>query len=345
MKLAALRTGEDTTMAVPVAAALTIEYSAPKKRSFNYGVMYSGYLLGIVAAALVALFVLPTAGWRWVIGFGALPVVLVPLIWKLLPESLEYLESKGRGKDALTPAAKLNIPDYVPVGAPAAPNGESAPLWKTITVMFSPKYLRSTVFFWIALFCGMVLVYGLNTWLPSIMKQVGYDLGSSLTFLLVFSLASAVGGLVLGRAADKYGQKLILLVFYVLGGLGIMLLMFPNNMVVNLVFVAFAGIGSISTSLVLTGYIADYYPAAIRGTATGWALSFARIGAISGPLIGGWIGNAKLPFEYNFAIFAGTAVVAAGAVATIPKRRVDDPVSVPQLDGDTKDESAKVGAR
>ena len=127
------------------------------------------------------------------------------------------------------------------------------------------------------------------------------------------------------------------MVFYVLGGLGIMLLMFPNNMMVNLVFVAFAGIGSISTSLVLTGYIADYYPANIRGTATGWALSFARIGAISGPLIGGWIGSAKLPFEYNFAIFAGIAVVAAGAVAMIPKRRVADPVFTPELDGSAED--------
>ncbi|MBO1267927.1 MFS transporter [Arthrobacter cavernae] len=324
---------------IPVAAALTIEYSAPKKRSFNYGLMYSGYSLGIVAAALVALFVLPTAGWRWVIGFGALPVVLLPVIWKLLPESLEYLESMGRRKEAHALAAKLNIPEYAPVSAlAAAPKERSEPWWKTITTMFSPKYLRSTVFFWIALFCGMVLVYGLNTWLPSIMKQAGYDLGSSLTFLLVFSLASAVGGLVLGRAADKYGQKLILVVFYVLGGLGIMLLMFPNNMVVNLLFVAFAGIGSISTSLVLTGYIADYYPAKIRATATGWALSFARIGAISGPLIGGWIGSAKLPFEYNFAIFAGIAVVAAGAVAMIPKRRAEDPVSA------TVPESATVGA-
>ena len=327
---------------IPVAAALTIEYSAPRKRSFNYGLMYSGYSLGIVAAALAALFVLPSGGWRAVIAIGAAPIVLLPIIWKFLPESLEYLESKGRSLEARSLATKLKIADYTPVApAPAVKEGTRAqaadPWWKTITTMFSPTYLRSTVFFWMALFCGMVLVYGLNTWLPSIMKQAGYDLGSSLTFLLVFSLASAVGGLVLGRAADRYGQKLILVVFYVLGGLGIMLLMFPNNMMVNLVFVAFAGIGSISTSLVLTGYIADYYPANIRGTATGWALSFARIGAISGPLIGGWIGSAKLPFEYNFAIFAGIAVVAAGAVAMIPKRRVADPVFTPELDGAAED--------
>ena len=328
---------------IPVAAALTIEYSAPNKRSFNYGLMYSGYSLGIVAAALAAMFVLPLGGWRAVVAIGAAPVVLLPVIWKLLPESLDYLETKGRRSEAKALAAKLNIADYTPVAAPApATSGAvTEPWWKTITTMFSRTYLRSTVFFWISLFCGLLLVYGLNTWLPSIMKKAGYDLGSSLTFLLVFSLASAIGGLLLGRAADKYGKKLILVVFYILGGLGIMLL-FPNTIVVNLLFVAFAGIGSISTSLVLTGYIADYYPAKIRGTATGWALSFARLGAISGPLIGGWIAGSKLPFEANFAIFAGIAVLAVAAVAMIPKSVTEATVAP---SSDTQEENADIGTR
>lgn len=337
---------------IPVAAALTIEYSAPNRRSYNYGLMYSGYSLGIVAAALAAMFVLPVGGWRAVIAIGAAPIVLLPIIWKFLPESLEYLESKGRKTEAKALAAKLEIADYQPVATVAQPGSPAAshtadPWWKTITTMFSRKYLRSTVFFWISLFCGLVLVYGLNTWLPSIMKKAGYDLGSSLTFLLVFSLASAIGGLLLGRAADKYGKKLILVVFYILGGLGIMLLVFPNTMVVNLLFVAFAGIGSISTSLVLTGYIADYYPAKVRGTATGWALSFARLGAISGPLIGGWIAGSKLPFEANFAIFAGIAVVAAAAVAMIPKPQPEVTVVAPNAAGvaDPDDETAVVSTR
>ncbi|ASN22138.1 MFS transporter [Arthrobacter sp. YN] len=327
---------------IPVAAALTIEYSAPNKRSYNYGLMYSGYSLGIVAAALAALFVLPMGGWRAVVAIGAAPVVLIPIIWKFLPESLEFLESKDRKTEAKALATKLNISNYTPVVAVAPQAGVQAdPWWRTITTMFSRKYLRSTVFFWISLFCGLVLVYGLNTWLPSIMKKAGYDLGSSLTFLLVFSLASAIGGLLLGRAADKYGKKLILVVFYILGGLGIMLLVFPNTMVVNLLFVAFAGVGSISTSLVLTGYIADYYPAKVRGTATGWALSFARLGAISGPLIGGWIAGSKLPFEANFAIFAGIAVLAAGAVAMIPKPQPEVPAAVVDVDPDDATVSAR----
>ena len=308
---------------IPVAAALTIEYSAPKKRSLNYGIMYSGYSLGIVAAAMVAMALLPTLGWRWVIAVGTLPILILPIVAWLVPESLEYLVAKGRIAEAKALAAKLNVRDYRPV-APANP-GRRIPWREVMSSMFSRKYLRSTVFFWISLFCGMVLVYGLNTWLPQIMRKAGYDLGSSLAFLLVFSLASAIGGLVLGFLADKYGQKTILVIFYLLGAGGILLLMFPNTMLVNLCFVAFAGIGSISTSLVLTGYIADYYPAAQRGTATGWALSFARIGAISGPIIGGWIASTGLSFEFNFVFFAIVGVIAAVAVSLIPKRVSEAP--------------------
>ena len=39
---------------IPIAAALTVEYSPPHRRSLNYGLMYSGYSLGILAAALCA---------------------------------------------------------------------------------------------------------------------------------------------------------------------------------------------------------------------------------------------------------------------------------------------------
>ena len=176
------------------------------------------------------------------------------------------------------------------------------------------------MFFWVALFGGMLLVYGLNTWLPSIMRKAGYDLGSSLTFLVVFSLASAIGGILLGRAADRWGKKLILVLFYLVGAVGILLLMFPNVLVVNYLFVALAGIGSISTSLVLTGWVADYYPAHTRATATGWALSFARVGAIAGPLIGGAIAGAGLPIQWNFVLFAVVGGIAAVSIALIPQR-------------------------
>lgn len=305
---------------IPVAAALTIEFSAPNKRARNYGLMYSGYSLGIVVSALVAIAVLPNLGWRWVIAVGAFPILLIPIIAALLPESLESLENRGQHDRAVALARRLRIDPYVPANPELTNPGERIPWQRILKQLFSRKYLRSTILLWVALFGGLLLVYGLNSWLPSIMRAAGYDLGPALTFLLVFSLAAAVGGLVLGALADRYGAKPILVIFYTLGGVACLLMMFPNSMLINLVFVAISGVGSISTSLVLTAYITDYYPASVRATAAGWALSFARIGAIIGPILGGWLAAMAIGVEWNFVAFSLVAVLAAVAIALVPRK-------------------------
>lgn len=305
---------------IPVAAALTIEFSAPNKRARNYGLMYSGYSLGIVVSALVAIAVLPNLGWRWVIAVGAFPILLIPIIAALLPESLESLENRGQHDRAVALARRLRIDPYLPASPELTNPGERIPWQRILKQLFSRRYLRSTILLWVALFGGLLLVYGLNSWLPSIMRAAGYDLGPALTFLLVFSLAAAVGGLVLGALADRYGAKPVLVIFYTLGGVACLLMMFPNSMFINLVFVAISGIGSISTSLVLTAYITDYYPASVRATAAGWALSFARIGAIIGPILGGWLAAMAIGVEWNFVAFALVAVLAAVAIALVPRK-------------------------
>lgn len=314
---------------IPVAAALTIEYSAPAKRGMNYAIMYSGYSLGIVAAALAAFFTLKDLGWRRVVGFGVAPILLLPILAAIVPESLEFLVHKGRTEQARRQAAKLGIEPFRDSDWTAHADVEANTAGKAakgvFATIFSARLALGTIGFWLSLFCGLLLVYGLNTWLPSIMKKAGYALGSSLMFLMVFSLASAIGGLVLGWMADRWGKKPVLVTFYLIGAVGIVLLMFKNSLVVNYLFVALAGVGSISTSLVLTGWVAEYYPRHARGAATGWALSFARIGAISGPIIGGWIAGAKLGFQWNFIIFAIIGAIAALAIILIPSRPAQAP--------------------
>lgn len=307
---------------IPVAAALTIEYSPPAKRSFNYGLMYSGYSLGILSAGLVALVFLEPIGWRGVVAIGALPLLVLPLLAKATPESLESLLIRGRSHDAARVAKRLRIDPYNENDWKPVPkdDGKQYSTTDAIKVMFRGKTALATIGFWVSLFCGLLLVYGLNTWLPSLMRDAGYDLGSSLTFLIVFSMASAIGGLVIGGIADAWGKKICLVTFYLIGAVGILMLMFPNTIIINYAFVALAGVGSISTSLVLTGWVAEYYPTYARATATGWALSFARIGAIMGPLIGGWIAAAQVSFEWNFIIFAMIGAVAALFILLIPTR-------------------------
>ncbi|OZI42334.1 MFS transporter [Bordetella genomosp. 4] len=305
---------------IPVAAALTVEYSPVHRRSFNYGLMYSGYSIGILCAALIAIWLLPTMGWRGVIGLGVVPLVLVPFMARLLPESIEYLQGCGRIQEAQALASATG--EGVWRRPEASPSSESRTSWRDVVkIIFSRDYIRATACFWIALFLGLLLVYGLNTWLPSIMRKNGYDLGSSLLFLVVFSLTSAAGGLFLGSVADKLGVRGTVAVFYLIGAAAIGALLFGNSLVVNYTLVGLAGVGSVSASLILTGYIAGYYPAHIRAAATGWALSFARVGAMAGPMVGGYVAGSGLSFSWNFIVFAAAALVAAIAVILLPGTR------------------------
>src|SRR6516162_9632292 len=119
---------------IPVAAARTIEYSPARKKSFNYGVMYSGYSVGIFAAALVGKALLGDHGWRPVVMIGAAPVILVPLLAWWLPESLESLAARGRTDAARALAARLEI--SVPASAPKVEKVR----WSTVLgEIFSPR--------------------------------------------------------------------------------------------------------------------------------------------------------------------------------------------------------------
>jgi AAHS family benzoate transporter-like MFS transporter len=301
---------------IPIAAALTIEYSPASKKSFNYGIMYSGYSLGLFAAALVGRALLADHGWRPVVLIGALPLLFVPLMAWLLPESLDYLVARRRGEAAARLAARL----HVTVPAASVARTESIGWRAVLGEIFSAKNAFATVCFWIALFMGLLLVYGLAQWLPQIMRKSGYDLGDSLLFLAVFSFTSAIGGIVLGQWADRFGVQLTVTLSYLLGAIGIAALAFKGSILLNYVVVAVAGFGTVSASLILTGYLADHLKPFVRAAGTGWALSFSRIGALMGPLIGGYIASIAVAPEWNFYVFAIIAAIAAAATALIPHR-------------------------
>ena len=61
---------------------------------------------------------------------------------------------------------------------------------------------------------GLLLVYGLNTWLPQLMSSAGYTLSAGLSLLLVLNVGAVVGLVVAGILADKHGTKKIVLLWF-----------------------------------------------------------------------------------------------------------------------------------
>lgn len=309
---------------IPSAIALTIEYAPRQRRQLYNALMFVGYSVGGVLAAVLALLLVADHGWRPMFAIGGAPLLIVlPLAWRFLPESVGYLITKGRDDEAAVLADRYGVDLDALRTERAAAQGSTGP-----RTLFRSGTRAATLLFGAASFCGLLLVYGLNTWLPQIMREAGYPLGSALAFLLVLNLGAIVGGIAASALADRFGSKPVTVAAFVLATLCLLVLSQRVGTGLLFVAVAVAGLGSVGTQILVNGYVAVHYPTAIRATALGWALGVGRAGAIIGPLFGGWVLASGIGFEWNFYGFAVPALLGALFIGLVPRRR-DDTASSP----------------
>ena len=174
--------------------------------------------------------------------------------------------------------------------------------------------------FWIAFFSCLLMVYGLNTWLPKLMIEAGYGLNSSLTFLITLQGGAIIGTLIIGRLCDKYGSKKMLIPMYASGAVALTLLGFGGSSFLIYLLVAIAGAATIGAQNIVQAYVSQYYPPNMRSTALGMASGIGRMGGMLGPLLGGFLLSVSLPIHLNFIAFAIPGLIAAAALAIIPVR-------------------------
>jgi len=131
----------------------------------------------------------------------------------------------------------------------------------------------------------------------------------------VFMLSSAIGGIVIGRISDMIGARKTIVGGYVIGALAVSGLTINGGLLANYALVALAGFGSIGVAMVQLGFIASYYKAHARASATGWAVGIGRFGAMSGPMVGAYLAAQNVDVKWNFFAFSAAALVAATAIA------------------------------
>lgn len=290
---------------IPTASALTVEYSPKKRQSFIYALMFTGYPLGIVLGAILSMFLLEDFGWRTMFGIGMIPLLLIPFIIRYLPESIQFLLSRNRQEEVekILHQTSSNI---------RKKNG--------FLTLFSKEYIKATLLFWITYIMGMFLIYGLNTWLPQMMRQAGYPLGSSLSFLLMLNITAAIGALFAGAIADRIGAKIVISISYLMAAICIGLLTIKPSVTTIYLLIGLAGIGSVGITQILNAYVTQYFPSHIRATSLGWGLGLGRVGAIAGPILVGIIMTMQYDLAWNFYLFSFAGLLAAISVFFIPTK-------------------------
>jgi len=299
---------------MPNAVALMNEYAPKRLRSTLVAIMFSGYSLGGMLSAGVGIFMLPRFGWESMFFAAAVPLLLLPVILCYLPESIGFLVRQGRTDEARTLLKRLDPdcdvqPDVqLQASDPKAKGG-------SVLALFRNGLATRTLALWLAFFCCLLMVYALSSWLPKLMANAGYSLGSSLSFLLALNLGGMAGAILGGWLGDRYNLVKVKVAFFLAAALSISLLGVNSPMPVLYLLIFIAGATTIGTQILLYAGAAQLYGLSVRSTGLGWASGIGRNGAIVGPLLGGALMGINLPLQLNFIAFAIPGAVAALAMA------------------------------
>lgn len=91
-------------------------------------------------------------------------------------------------------------------------------------------------------------------------------------------------------------------------------------MFVLYLMIGIAGGATIGTQIITNSFASQYYPFNIRSTGVGWALGIGRIGALIGPIMGGFLLSMQLPFYQNFIAFAIPGIIGAIAIIFVQEK-------------------------
>jgi AAHS family benzoate transporter-like MFS transporter len=313
---------------MPNLVALTSEYAPQKIRSTLVTTMFSGYAVGGVMAALLGSWFTPTYGWQIMFWIAGIPLLLLPLIWKFLPESIIFMVKADKQDLARQILTRLAPEAQVTATTQFELSKAEVPEAATVASLFKKGRSSNTLLFWLAFFMCLLTMYALGSWMPKLMMAAGYSMGSSLLFLLAMNVGAVIGTVCGGILADRFHLKPVLMTLGVVGAIVLSLLGFEPPQMILYLMIALAGAASIGSQILLYSYVAQYYPVAVRSTGIGWASAVGRSGAIIGPILIGMLLGMDLPHQYNFIAVGLPLLVVAIAVTLIAKQDKAEDVQV-----------------
>ena len=301
---------------IATTGALVAEIAPTGKKNLCSAISYSGVPLGSLLGSFLAIVVLDSIGWRGLFLVGALPLVtLLPLAFFRLPESVSWLVAKGQLDKALVVSQRTGVP--MPDGVPSSVKAEKV----GFAGLFSRGFWFATVITGLMSALAQCLNYFLNTWLPVLMEQAGFNTKGSLAFLLMLSGGAIIGTLAGSRCADLFGPKPVVAACFLIGAVSIALLTLDLPLAVRLPVIAVVGFGTTGTSILIYGLVANHFPTRMRAAAVAWLAGFGRLGGVSGPLLGGLFLAAGLGVNAVFYVLGGLALAGAVLTLLVPKTK------------------------
>ena len=328
---------------LPVASTLVSEFSPRRIRGRVVVLLEAFWALGTIAAALVGFLVVPTSddGWRWALLIGAAPALYAVFVRLRMPESVRFLEAKGRHDEAEVivrrfeesagvPAPEAPAPVQESRPAPAAGPGPGADATGAARrgrgsgpSLLSPELRGRTVAAWIVWLATNFSYYGAFVWLPTLLVQLGYPLVRSFEYTLLITLAQLPGYAASAWLVERWGRRPTLATFLLgsalaAGAFGLGAVSGSEvQIVASGMVLSFFNLGAWGALYAVTP---ELYPTALRATGAGRAAGVGRLASIVAPLsvppmlaLGGPV--------LLFVVFGAVFLVGAAAATRLPELR------------------------
>lgn len=297
---------------LPVASTLVSEYAPKRIRGRVVVILEAFWAVGWIAAALIGFFVVPLAnGWRWAFALGMIPAVYALVVRRALPESVRFLERRGRVAEAEVAVRRFEeAAGVAPVPSPEPVAEAAPPSWREL---WTPRLRRRTGALWVVWFGVNFAYYGAFIWLPSLLVAQGFSMVRSFGYTLIITLAQLPGYALAAFLIEKWGRRATLAAF--LAGSAVAALLFGQASSVAAILAAGMALSAFNLGAwgALYAVTPEIYPTALRATGSGSAAAFGRIASIVAPLSVPWLiktGGSPLAFGV-FAVAFAMAMVGA----------------------------------
>ncbi|ANC83422.1 MULTISPECIES: MFS transporter [Pseudomonas] len=308
-------TGLGLGAGMPNATTLLSEYTPERLKSLLVTSMFCGFNLGMAGGGFISAKMIPAYGWHslLVIG-GVLPLLLALVLMVWLPESARFLVVRNRGTDKVRKTLSPIAPQVVAeAGSFSVPEQKAVAARNVFAVIFSGTYGLGTVLLWLTYFMGLVIVYLLTSWLPTLMRDSGASMEQAAFIGALFQFGGVLSAVGVGWAMDRFNPHKVIGIFYLLAGVFAYAVgQSLGNITVLATLVLVAGMCVNGAQSAMPSLAARFYPTQGRATGVSWMLGIGRFGAI----LGAWSGATLLGLGWNFEQVL-TALLVPAALATV----------------------------
>jgi AAHS family 4-hydroxybenzoate transporter-like MFS transporter len=190
---------------------------------------------------------------------------------------------------------------------------------QSVLALFAPAYRARTLLLWFGVALNLFSLFFLISWLPSLLNSAGWSSGAASRGGVMLQIGGIVSGLIMAWYVDRGRTVRAMVTAYLVTAatLGLFLVL-PSTSWSWWLLLLTIGAGTSGTQFAFNALSAAFYPPLIRSTGVGWAVGIGRVGAVLGPVFGGYIVREQLGTPQVLGLLVIPVLLCAVCVMFLP---------------------------